>query len=120
MERFIGIITICIFLLLVLRLCIVGVVYVQSNSMQPLISKNEGIIVDQLAFGLNLPWLDRPLFAWRSPSHGDIVVFENPHDQGKLWLKRVMGLQETRFTSMIIGFYLMARLLVILMKNWKQ
>lgn len=92
MKRFIGIITICIFLLLVLRLCIVGVVYVQSNSMQPLISKNEGIIVDQLAFGLNLPWLDRPLFAWRSPSHGDIVVFENPHDQGKLWLKRVIGL----------------------------
>lgn len=92
MKRFVGTVTIFIFLLLVLRLCIIGVVYVQSNSMQPLISKNEGIIVNQLAFGLNLPWLDAPLFTWGSPSHGDIIIFKNPHDQGELWLKRVIGL----------------------------
>jgi len=78
--------------IIILRTSVIGVFYVQSNSMQPLINKGDGIIVNQLAFGATLPWLTQPSLNWSLPEHGDIVVFHNANDNDELWLKRVIGL----------------------------
>jgi len=76
-----------------LRLSVVDIVYVQSNSMRPLISKGDRLFIHQSAYSLRLPWRTTPLMTWDIPNRGDIVVFDNPHDDDQLpWLKRVIGL----------------------------
>jgi len=76
-----------------LRLSVVDIVYVQSNSMRPLISKGDRLFIHQSAYSLRLPWSTTPLITWDAPNRGDIVVFDNPHDDDHLpWLKRVIGL----------------------------
>jgi len=81
-----------ILLLIALRICVMGVVYVQSESMQPNIHKADGIIVNHLAYGINVPFSDSLIYQWRLPHRGEIVTFRNPHDDGMLWMKRVIGL----------------------------
>ncbi len=92
MKRLITIVALSALAILALRICVAGVVYVQSNSMQPIIDKGDGIIINRLAFGLYSPWFEEPVLTWSLPEHGDIVTFRNPYDYGELWLKRVIGL----------------------------
>lgn len=92
MKRILLAITAIALAFLLLRVFAIGVVYVQSNSMQPLITKNDGLLINKLAFGLHHPWREEPLFTWNAPGRGEMVAFNNPFDNGHLWLKRVVGL----------------------------
>jgi len=76
---------------ILIRLFVFGVFYVQSNSMQPTIDKGDGVLVYQLAYGLSMPWGTFVAWQWASPQRGDVVVFRNPYDDNQLWLKRVIG-----------------------------
>ncbi len=81
---------------ILLRTSVIGVVYVQSGSMLPNVQKGDGIIINHLSFGMNLPFQDRSAYQWALPKRGDMITFHNPLDHGKLWLKRVMGLPGDR------------------------
>lgn len=78
--------------ILLLRFFVVDVVYVQSNSMQPLISKGDGLAINNLAFGFHAPWAKNRSDRQAVPERGELVVFQNPFDHNHLWLKRVIGL----------------------------
>lgn len=64
--------------------------HVPTGSMKPTILVGDWILVNQLAYGLRLPFNKKSLIQWANPNRGDIVVFNSPEDNKKL-LKRVVG-----------------------------
>lgn len=69
--------------------------HVPSGSMAPSIVPGDRILVNKLAFGLRLPFVDAPLMQWHTPQRSDIVVFFAP-TSGLLMVKRVVGVPGDR------------------------
>lgn len=72
------------------RLAVADWNVVPSGSMKPTIVEGDRILVDKLAYGLNAPFVQRPLLEWCNPKRNDVVVFRSPTD-GTLFVKRVIG-----------------------------
>ena len=64
---------------------------VPTGSMKPTILVGDRVFINKLSYGLKIPYTTRHIARWRSPAHGDIVVFYSPAD-GKRLIKRVIGL----------------------------
>ncbi len=77
---------------LFLRTFVVEAFKIPSSSMVPTLHVGDHILVSKLAYGVRLPvgrgWLVR----WSEPRRGDVVVFANPQEPGKDYIKRVVGL----------------------------
>jgi signal peptidase I len=65
---------------------------IPTGSMAPTLLPGDHIFVNKLAYGVRLSFLDRWLFQIAPPRRGDVVVFANPRDRGKDFVKRVVGL----------------------------
>jgi signal peptidase I len=63
---------------------------VPSGSMQPTIVEGDRILIDKLAFDLNVPLVHKSLVHLGDPVRGDVVVFESEAARTRL-VKRVMG-----------------------------
>lgn len=74
-----------------LRVFVFGQFIVQSGSMRPTLEVRDYLVVNKLAFGIRLPFVDRYLARWSAPAVGDVVVFTSPVD-GSDYVKRVVGL----------------------------
>lgn len=77
--------------------------YVSSRSMSPTLKPDDFIVVPKLAYGLHLPFIDRPIVSWRSPRRGEVVVVareddpHTPYDEAKrVVVKRVVGVSGDR------------------------
>jgi signal peptidase I len=77
---------------LVLRALVVEAFKIPSSSMVPTVQVGDHILVSKLSYGLRIPLLNRFLFRWSEPRRGDVVVFANPREPGKDYIKRVVGL----------------------------
>jgi signal peptidase I len=64
---------------------------VPTGSMQPTIVEGDRILVNKMAYRLELPFTDIPLMETGSPERGDIVVF-NSQAAGNRLVKRLIGL----------------------------
>jgi len=64
---------------------------VPTGSMQPTIVEGDRILIDKLAFDLNMPLTHTSLYRFGDPARGDIVVFDSAAAKTRL-VKRVMGL----------------------------
>lgn len=64
---------------------------VPTGSMQPTIVEGDRILVDKLAFDLNLPLTHVSLHRFGDPQRGDVVVFDSKAMDTRL-VKRVIGL----------------------------
>ena len=77
---------------LFLRTFVVEAFKIPSSSMVPTLHVGDHILVSKLSYGVRLPvgrgWLVR----WSEPRRGDVVVFANPQEPGKDYIKRVVGL----------------------------
>ncbi|MDQ6955126.1 MAG: signal peptidase I [Mariprofundaceae bacterium] len=87
-----ALLTIIIAIILFLRISIINVASIASGSMLPNYDVHDRIISNQLRWGLNLPLIQQQVIQWHAPQRGDVVLFHNPHDHGKIWMKRVIGL----------------------------
>ncbi len=76
---------------LVLRVFVVEAFKIPSSSMVPTLLIGDHIFVNKLAYGPRLPLLKRRLVRLGAPQRGDVVVFENPREPGKDFIKRVVG-----------------------------
>lgn len=74
------------------RAFVVEAFKIPSSSMVPAVQVGDHILVSKLAYGLRLPFLNRFLVRWSEPRRGDVVVFANPREPGKDYIKRVIGL----------------------------
>jgi signal peptidase I len=70
---------------------------VPSGSMRPTILEGDRILVNNLAFGLRVPFTTRWITHWSTPKRGDIVTCASPVDGIRL-VKRIIGLPGDRIS----------------------
>jgi signal peptidase I len=75
-----------------LRGFVVEAFKIPSASMVPELHVGDHILVSKLSYGVRLPFADRWIARWSDPRRGDVVVFANPREPGKDYIKRVVGL----------------------------
>lgn len=64
---------------------------VPSGSMEPTIYPGDYVLVDKMAYGASVPFMNVKLWNSGSPERGDIITFVPPHTTD-LFVKRVVGL----------------------------
>jgi signal peptidase I len=91
-------IIIAIVLALVIRTFVVQAFKIPSGSMEDTLLIGDHILVNKLAYGLQLPFMhDKLRFGlMANPARGDIIVFPFPRDPSRDFIKRVVGLPGDR------------------------
>ena len=79
-----------ILLMVVFRGAIADWNVVPTGSMNPTIVEGDRILVNKLAYDVNIPFTTLTLFQLHNPQRGDIVVFDS-EKAGKRLVKRVVG-----------------------------
>jgi signal peptidase I len=78
---------------LLIRTIIIEPFRIPSGSMIPTLEIGDQIFVNKFIYGVRIPWLNKvPFVIVRSPKRGDVIVFNNPVDDSKDFIKRVVGL----------------------------
>ncbi|MCF7929322.1 MAG: S26 family signal peptidase [Spirochaetales bacterium] len=69
------------------------IVRVQGKSMEPVLHQGEVLWVNRLAYGFHIPFSQRYLFQWKTPSSGEIVLFSI---SGRMYVKRCLRVIEEK------------------------
>jgi signal peptidase I len=77
-------------------LCGLRTVRIPSDSMMPTLIAGDLVLVNPLAYALQLPFTSRTLLTLGSPQRGDVVVFRHPLKPSVLYVKRVVGVPGDR------------------------
>ena len=77
---------------LVLRTFVVEAFKIPSGSMERTLLVGDFLLVNKVVYGAEVPVLGRRLPALRTPTRGDVIVFEWPKDRTKNFVKRLVGL----------------------------
>jgi signal peptidase I len=77
---------------LALRAFVVEAFRIPSASMVPSLLVGDQLVISKLAYGIRLPLADRWIARWSEPERGDVIVFANPRDPARDFVKRVVGL----------------------------
>jgi len=83
--------TLLILAILLLRYSVIEPYKIPSGSMIPTLKIGDHIFVNKLAYGLRLPFMGE-VKEWSEPKRGDVVIFAPPLDNGKVYVKRLVGL----------------------------
>ncbi|MBI4374621.1 MAG: signal peptidase I [Deltaproteobacteria bacterium] len=65
---------------------------IPSGSMKPTLMIGDHIFVNKFIYGLRIPFTKKRIVNFRSPDRGEPIVFIYPVDEGKDFIKRVVGL----------------------------
>jgi len=84
--------TIAILVALFIRAFIFEAFKIPSGSMIPTLSIGDHIFVNKFVYGLRIPFTKKRYMRFTEPKRGDVVVFIFPEDEGKDFIKRVIGL----------------------------
>lgn len=106
-----------VFLLVwIIRSFIVQPYRVPTGSLEPTVMPGDFIVVNQFAYGLRLPVLNKKIMEIGEPKIGDIALFRWPVDPSVNYVKRVVGLPGDRIVykkkQLIINGKLMPQTLV--------
>ena len=74
-----------------IKLSVLSFYLIPSESMLPNILAGDRIMTNKLAYGLWLPFANKPFLHWSTPKRGDVILFHVPDEQGT-FIKRVIGL----------------------------
>lgn len=78
-----------------LKSAVVEANQIVSGSMTPTLREGDYILVNKARYGLRLPFVGTPLYAWDAPRRGDVVTFTPPavirDAAGRLFIKRVVA-----------------------------
>ena len=78
-------------LALFIRTFIVQAFKIPSGSMIPTLQIGDHILVNKLAYGIRIPFLEDYVVDFAKPHRGDVIVFIFPEDRSKDFIKRVIG-----------------------------
>jgi len=95
-QEFIEAIIIAILIAVVVRALIVQAYKIPSQSMVPTLLVGDHLLVNKFIYGVKIPLLRRTIIPVTDPKRGDIVVFIYPQDRSKDFIKRVIGVGETK------------------------
>jgi signal peptidase I len=79
-------------LFLFLRTFIVQTFIITSGSMEETLLKGDMLVVNRLALGSRIPGTQLRIPGYSSPDYGDVLVFDPPHDDTLMLIKRVVGM----------------------------
>lgn len=79
-----------------LRLFVFEVFRIPSSSMRPSLVVGDHILLNQLSYGLPLPFSQQWLARWATPEPGQLVVFRYPKDPSRDFVKRVIATEGDR------------------------
>jgi signal peptidase I len=79
---------------LLIRTVLVEPFKIPSGSMLPTLEIGDQIFVNKFIYGVHIPYANVvvPFGLVRNPERGDVIVFNNPADTSKDFIKRVVGL----------------------------
>src|SRR5262249_39340333 len=69
---------------------------VPSGSMLPTVEIGDRILVNKTAFGLRVPFTHHSIAEFAGPARGDVIVLDDPEENGKTLLKRVIAVPGDR------------------------
>lgn len=78
-------------LAIAIRGAVVQAFKIPSGSMLPTLLIGDHLLVSKFLYGVRLPYTDTRVLRIRAPRRGDIVVFAYPEDDGKDFIKRIIG-----------------------------
>lgn len=77
----------------VIRIFIIEPYRIPSGSMLPTLEIGDQVFINKFLYGVRLPFTNWvPFQIVRPPARGDVIVFNNPADPDKDFIKRVIGL----------------------------
>jgi signal peptidase I len=76
---------------LLVRGFVVEAFQIPTGSMVPTLLVGDHILVSKTAYGVRLPFTNLHLVRFGAPRRGDVVVFENPREPAREYVKRVVG-----------------------------
>lgn len=94
-----------ILLILLIRHSIIEPYKIPTGSMIPTMKIGDHLFVNKLAYGFRLPFFKDELKTWDNPKRGDIVIFDPPLDNGKIYVKRIVGVPGDTITVRDNKFY---------------
>lgn len=65
---------------------------IPTAAMKPTLEAGDTIFVSKSAFGMRIPFLEKPLTEPRMPRRGEVILFSLPAEPEREFLKRVIGL----------------------------
>ncbi len=84
-----------LFIVFVLRSCIVEPFQIPSPSMVPTLKVGDFILVNKFTYGIRLPVVRTKVLELNKPQRGDVMVFFPPNER-RYFIKRVVGLPGDR------------------------
>jgi signal peptidase I len=80
-----------ILIALALRAVVLEAFKIPSSSMYPTLEINDHIFVNKFIYGLRIPFTTTKLFEWRKPERGEVIVFIQPCEPDRDYIKRVVA-----------------------------
>lgn len=78
---------------MVIRTVLIEPFRIPSGSMIPTLEIGDQIFVNKFIYGVRVPFMNKvPFVVVREPERGDVIVFNNPLDESKDFIKRVIGI----------------------------
>jgi signal peptidase I len=74
-----------------LRSVVLAAFKIPSSSMYPTLEINDHIFVNKFVYGLHVPFTDSDAVAWGKPTRGEVIVFIQPCEPDKDYIKRVIA-----------------------------
>ncbi len=84
---------IAILIAMFLRLFVVEAFKIPSGSMIPTMEIGDHIFVNKFIYGFRVPLTNTKFFEFRGPKRGEVIVFVNPCEPDKDFIKRVVALE---------------------------
>ncbi len=79
-------------LFVVIRTFFIEAFKIPTGSMEGTLLVGDFLLVNKMVYGAEVPGLGLRLPPIEEPERGDIIVFDPPHDPGRNYVKRVLGL----------------------------
>ncbi|HLU67900.1 MAG TPA: signal peptidase I [Kofleriaceae bacterium] len=84
---------IAVMIALFLRAFVVEAFKIPSGSMIPTMEIGDHIFVNKFIYGVRIPFTKTRFFEWREPERGEVVVFINPCEPDKDFIKRIVAVE---------------------------
>ena len=85
------VVLISLMIILPVRYFLIKPFYVKGASMEPSFYDNEYLIIDEISYGLKVPFSGGDIIKTGTPNRGDIEVFRYPKDPSQYFIKRLVG-----------------------------
>jgi signal peptidase I len=80
-----------ILIALALRVVVLEAFKIPSSSMYPTLEINDHLFVNKFIYGVHVPFTTTKLLGWRKPRRGEVIVFIQPCEANKDYIKRVVA-----------------------------